>query len=925
MKMVLLNLTKKFFSFISVLGIISGLSSCRDNSFDWDKAHSNMTEVENAYEEHFKEIFGEVSPTQSWDFTQTSGTRALTTSVISTFGEYNGSGKPNSNNSNNNWFGIPDAINDWLNSNMKEQVDNRSKGKNFSFIVPPTKTFDLIPIYQGLANSYWDMYAVVKNKNGVEEEIKFWEKNQGIEIQQNNVTWNENVFYLVNRDSKRYLRSSNKQFKVTTRNDAQYDYDYQFFIDFSDKSYQGKNFTLVADVHATDRSAKIYGQTHSTKGVYAANFGDIEVGTSWKTIIMTGTFPSTGGVIALPLANDRNGNTFYFDNIAVYVDNNNVIDVAKFYTQQKGTSGFVEISPETTKDEFHLTEKTSADCWHQVSDYWKQGVAQDVYNTKYSGEMGLRFGVVSIKTNNIENKYLLAFLNKPEDGRFVTVDNNGRLVTKLAAEECLPVNSYGGYYDQYLVIGDYFIYEENGDIRAARYAKQGGGYATRPWEVSDISSIDRSKFRWDAVEDPKKESLRRYRYEDYKVVGGDDNVYSIRKHYNSSNASSWVNVRMDVNEMTMGSEEEDKTVTLKPTRTKGIHFEFPEEYIGCEVYFYWKTRSPFYRANTAEGARLTSKTQMLAINYPSKLPAVIPDKKNIMVIGCEAGVLAASETDYDFNDMVFLLVSDDNIEFNEVPEIVEKRYMVEDLGATDDIDFNDMVVDVKQTTIKKYRYVSGNLETLTPSITQEVILRAMGGTLDFDFKVGNNVIFTKSKIKDYKTMYMTGMKGGKSTTLDDYDCVLYHATLIGNPWDPSTNNVSFTVYKEGTSTAAGGSGTAGNSGQVNIDNNGSYNITFPNIGDAAPRIIAFPVTKLWRDERHECCNEWLYDREPALWEMPENAPDANKNTHTESFSNWISSHRSEYLNWVETKFSTKVKNSIATWLNQKYNNTAVEQ
>ena len=870
------------------------LTSCRDNDFDWETAHQNYVQkIESEYAEHFKQIFGEVDPNQNWDFTQVSTTRALNpASVISTFGGYN---------SENSWFEVPTTINTWLNSNMKEQVDNRSKGKNFSFIVPPTKTFDLIPIYQGLANSYWDMYAVVKNKNGVEEEIKFWEKNQGIEIQQNNVTWNANVFYLVNRDSKRYLRSSNKQFKVTTRNDAQYDYDYQFFIDFSKKSYKGKNFTLVADVRTTDRPATIYGQTHSTKGKFVANFGDIKVGTSWKTIIMTGQFPSTGGVIALPLANDRNGNTFYFDNIAVYVDNNNVIDGAEFYTQQKGTSGFVEISPETTKDEFHLTEKTSADCWHQVSDYGNHGVARDVYNTKYSGEMGLRFGVVSIKTNNIENKYLLAFLNKPEDGKFVTVDNNGKLVTELDAGYCLPINSYGGYYDQYLVLGDYFVYEENGNIKTARFTKQGGGNATRPWEVSDISDIDRTNFRWDCP------SLYRYRYEDYKVVGGDDNVYSIKKHYNSSNTSSWVNVRMDINEMTMASEK------AKVTRTKGIHFEFPEEYIGCEVYFYWKTRSPFDRAKTAEGARLTSRTQMLAINYPDKLDG-IPNNKNIMVIGCEAAVI--SNSDRDFNDMVFLLVSDDNIEFNEVPEIVEKRYMVEDLGATDDIDFNDMVVDVKQTTIKKYKYEGGNLVTLTPSVTQEVILRAMGGTLDFDFKIGDTKIFTKSTLpsyNNYQTMYKTGMQGGKSTLLDNYNSELYKTDLKdkGNPWNPSTNNVSFTVYKDGKS--------ATNTGVEKEDNKGSYEITFPNIGDEAPHIIAFPVTKLWRDERHECCSNWLYDEEPALWEMPENT-DSPKNTHTENFANWISNNKSVYLNWVKDNFSETVMNSMANWVNKYYPN-----
>lgn len=233
------------------------------------------------------------------------------------------------------------------------------------------------------------------------------------------------------------------------------------------------------------------------------------------------------------------------------------------------------------------------------------------------------------------------------------------------------------------------------------------------------------------------------------------------------------------------------------------------------------------------------------------------------------------------------------------PHTAAKRYMVEDLGAvaTSDIDFNDVVFDLKKS------------ESVFGSET-DLIIRAMGGTLDFGLNIGGAEILKKSDLKSYNTkaMYKTGMRNGKSSLLD-YDGIIYQETLSDNPWIPENNNVSITVYKDENTTVTGDN--------VQIEKNGTYTIPFPGAGEA-PCIIAFPVSKMWRDEGHSFCNDWLKDIEPALWEMPENAPDATNNTHTESFSTWISSHRSEYLNWVETKFSPKVKSSMETWLNQKY-------
>jgi len=102
-----------------------------------------------------------------------------------------------------------------------------------------------------------------------------------------------------------------------------------------------------------------------------------------------------------------------------------------------------------------------------------------------------------------------------------------------------------------------------------------------------------------------------------------------------------------------------------------------------------------------------------------------------------------------------------------------KRYMVEDLGSKDDFDFNDIVFDVVwNENLKKY----------------ECIVRAMGGTLDFTIQVANTT-WTKSTALegkyDTKTMY--------NTTEGDYDLTNEYDRFVVENWVPELNDVKVTV------------------------------------------------------------------------------------------------------------------------------------
>ena len=134
------------------------------------------------------------------------------------------------------------------------------------------------------------------------------------------------------------------------------------------------------------------------------------------------------------------------------------------------------------------------------------------------------------------------------------------------------------------------------------------------------------------------------------------------------------------------------------------------------------------------------------------------------------------------------------------PTIVSKRYMVEDLGAVGDYDFNDIVFDVIDT--------DGN---------QECIVRALGGTLDISIKVGNS---SWSKAPTYNAKQMINTK-------DPIDYNAEYAKFDVTGWDKDANNVSVTV------------------------NNGEevpYTITFPKVG-TIPRMVAVKTTKHWMKEQ----------------------------------------------------------------------------
>ena len=246
---------------------------------------------------------------------------------------------------------------------------------------------------------------------------------------------------------------------------------------------------------------------------------------------------------------------------------------------------------------------------------------------------------------------------------------------------------------------------------------------------------------------------------------------------------------------------------------------------------------------TIAGAMGTTNGKAVYVDVPENIVPELNDvqlKENAVVkyIGIEDN--AAGDSDNDYNDVVLAVIGDPDVPQEkvisnntyEVKTCRGKRYMIEDLGATDDFDFNDVVVDVEEYTITTHRVTSENGVIKSDEITDtrlgetKAIIRAMGGTLDFELGIGNTKWVKSEAGFNVATMYNT------QGTID-FDRVLAEFDVTG--YDYSQNNVSIKVDEK--------------DGKV-------FTITFPKAGEV-PMIIAVDPTQQWMGERISVPRSWF--------------------------------------------------------------------
>lgn len=295
-----------------------------------------------------------------------------------------------------------------------------------------------------------------------------------------------------------------------------------------------------------------------------------------------------------------------------------------------------------------------------------------------------------------------------------------------------------------------------------------------------------------------------------------------------------------------GMKKDNKVADGSTINMKGIYIEAP---VGTPVEVYLDNITDRNQGKSFPKVAGTTNGYAVYVDIPEDIKPIIDDVELmddaiVKYIGIEDVVEGAPEaSDTDYNDVVLAVVGNPGVpqekviteDKYEVKTCRTKRYMVEDFGATDDFDFNDVVVDVESYTVETHKVTSENgvitSDTIisTESDSCKAIIRAMGGTIDFELTVGDTKWVKSENGFDVKTMYNTQGKV-------DYDKVLAEFEVEG--WDYDANNIGIKVM--------------GKDGQL-------FDIKFPKVGEA-PMMIAVDPTQKWMGERVSVPRSWFYTK-----------------------------------------------------------------
>lgn len=165
---------------ISMASIVS-LTSCQDEDFGY-------TSEQIAYRTNFEKTFKDYKNVDTWDFS-TYNLNKMGLEGGPSFGSQTRAGGTTTAPITGRWFNVPEGVASWLDTNLKEQVNNRKNGTlDFVLRMPDDHDILIIPIYQGQAGLVWNL-GIKDEATGFTETI--WEKSHGIQINRGDMIYKD--------------------------------------------------------------------------------------------------------------------------------------------------------------------------------------------------------------------------------------------------------------------------------------------------------------------------------------------------------------------------------------------------------------------------------------------------------------------------------------------------------------------------------------------------------------------------------------------------------------------------------------------------------------------------------------------------------------------------------------------------------------
>ncbi len=281
--------------------------------------------------------------------------------------------------------------------------------------------------------------------------------------------------------------------------------------------------------------------------------------------------------------------------------------------------------------------------------------------------------------------------------------------------------------------------------------------------------------------------------------------------------------------------------------------------------------------------QFSNNKQMTLLECPP--PSNISQDYSTYILGVEDVTLTTDKCDKDYNDIVFLIAGKvpDPVYYTEpVDEVTEKRYMCEDFTQAGDFDFNDIVIDVRQTSTTTFKPSTNpeSFEVDEVTITQKAKVSWLCGTVPLTAKVGDHwfPLITNPSDQEQSIAQLT------SSDYDYSECTWGDGTGFAKGycpmgdddwveiegWDPDANNISIYVYWDGPNDTKLENPTSIEGGSK------VWKSTFPQKTGEVPNIIATniddPVTKECQD-----ISETSWWQSHFRWSSPDNKqlPTAN--------------------------------------------------